>query len=222
MPVSSKMLLVEGDADTSFHAACLRAAGILDVEVGPPRDFSGHGTGKGNALTLFPSLIEGMEDGRITQLALVVDADYAKLGGLGYDETLKRVRTIVSAHGYAIPAKVAPAPKGHIFTHPDGLPNVGLWIMPDNEHPGFLEDFILASIAGTETKLVAHAKEIVEALPAPKFKDLHVNKAHVATWLAWQTAPGQGLHSVIGNKLINTNKGIAGDFIRWLKAVYRA
>lgn len=216
----TKKLLVEGEADTRFFSACCREIGLDDVWVGPPQEFSGAGTGKGNAISLLPDLIDEMEQGQVTRLAIIVDADYAKTGGLGYEETLKKIQGILALKGYKIPKAVDGHKGGRNFVHSDGLPDVGLWIMPDNKNPGFLEDFIRVSLVATENKLFAVASSTVRGLDRPKFKPLHVSKADVATWLAWQSIPGQGLNSVIGSKLLNFKKGLGKEFADWLKLIY--
>jgi hypothetical protein len=216
---TKRKLLVEGEADTSFFSACCHETGINDVWIGPPKSFHGVGSGKGNAINVFPLLIDQMVQGQISHLGIVVDADYAKLDGLGHDETLKKLTAVLRERGYDSLQNRAKH-QGYVFQHNDGLPNVGVWIMPDNFGSGFLEDFIRTTIVAAESKLFKKAADTVAGLNEPKFKPHHASKAHVATWLAWQSIPGQGLHSVVGNRLVNLKKGPGADFVSWLRQVY--
>jgi len=213
-------LLVEGEADRDFFKACLREAGIVEqVWVGPPIDFSDKKYGKGNALHILPKLIEGLADGSSKRLAIIVDADYPETD-LGFLKTWKKIALILRNSGYNLPDNLPKSPAGFIFPHTDGLPDFGLWIMPNNSTDGSLEDFIKASIMNAEKPLLSHAIKIVEKLPTRKFKDIHLRKAEIATWMAWQTMPGQSLDGAVGGQLLDFQTGQAKQFLDWLKNVY--
>jgi len=213
-------LLVEGEADRDFFKACLREAGIVEqVWVGPPIDFSDKKYGKGNALHILPKLIEGLADGSSKRLAIIVDADYPETD-FGFLKTWKKIALILRNSGYNLPDNPPKTPAGFIFTHTDGLPDFGLWIMPNNTKDGMLEDFIKASIVCTEKPLLAHAQTTVNSLPNRKFKDIHLSKAEIATWMAWQTIPGQSIAGAVGGKLLDFQTGQAKQFLDWLKKVY--
>ena len=66
--------------------------------------------------------------------------------------------------------------------------DIGVWVMPDNQNTGMLEDWAKQCLHPQERALFAHARESVKNLPEPpKFKPLQRSKAEVATWLAWQS-----------------------------------
>ena len=224
MSEKKKKLLVEGDADTNFYAACLIKAGFNvknDFFIGPAIAYDPQKSpGKGNAIALLPSLIDQMEQELVTHLALVVDADYSKTNGLGFDETLKKIKNILDEKSYDTTINLAEDKGGFCFKNKDGLPNVGLWIMPDNASSGFIENFISTSLIESEKKFFKCASNAVLALRERRFNDLHESKANVATWLAWQKIPGQGMASAIGNDFINLKKGQGKKLIDWLKLVY--
>ena len=218
---SPKRLLVEGMADQAFYDACCRFAKLNQVWIGPPSDFQGVGTGKGNAIKILPDLIDEMGDERVTHLAIVVDADYFESDGLGFKDTWKKITDILEAKQYDIRSQKITNTSGYIFKNKNSLPDVGLWIMPNNKDGGFLENFIKQSLAANEKKLFSHAEFTVNKLQDVRFKPIHVSKAEVSTWLAWQKVPGQVLASAVSDSLIDLNSGVAKEFITWLKKIFK-
>lgn len=222
MAGSNKKLLVEGDADKDFFRACCQKL-KLDVEVGPPTQFGAGGKGRDNALNILPSLLENMADGTIKRLGLVIDADFHSTDK-GFDEALSRVKKILNSKDYEVKTPGRNPSSGFLFKHRDGLPDFGLWIMPDNTQDGIIEDFIKRSIVSTDSSLFNRASKVVATLPEPKFKPIHISKAEVATWMAWQQMPGQKLAGTVGKEgqeLIDFTNGLPKFFLEWLKLVYQ-
>lgn len=217
---SGKRLLVEGENDRLFFEACCQIAKLQGIQVGPPIEIGATNNGKYNAISLLPGLIEQMEQQVVTHLALVLDADAPQTDGLGFVKTWEKVTSLLGEQGYIIPSRPNKPNAGACFKHKDGLPPIGLWIMPDNCSNGFLENFIKKSLAGTERNLLERAITAVEGVPEKRFKPHHTAKAEVATYMAWQKSPGQGMHGAVGGKLINFEKGLAQQYIAWLRTVF--
>ena len=221
MSKNTKQLLVEGLADEAFFSACCDNAGVGEVDIGPPTSFNGQGMGKGNAIKILPDLIDEMVQERVTHLGMIVDADYSKTGGLGFAATWEKIAKILEEKSYDTKKTKIASTGGYIFKSNDGLPDVGIWIMPNNKDGGFLEDFIKKSLASSEKKLFKHAQDTVNALEDKRFRELHVSKTEVMTWLAWQKIPGQSFASLISGKLLDLKSGMGKEFIDWLKKVYK-
>ncbi len=109
---------------------------------------------------------------------------------------------------------------GIVFKHNDGLADIGLWIMPSTTNDGMLEDWITTCISTAEEALFQHARQAVGALPAPKFSTIHLSKAEVATWLAWQKKPGHGLYRIIEDRLLEESKPAFLTLKSWLTKIY--
>ena len=109
---------------------------------------------------------------------------------------------------------------GVLFQHDDGLADFGLWVMPNNRDEGMLEDWIKHCIHPDENDLFAHAGTVVDTLPQTKFKPIHISKAEVATWLAWQKKPGHGLYHSVEENLIDTNSVLFKELSDWLNHIY--
>ena len=222
MITSPKRLLVEGESDRLFFEACCRHAKLENIQIGPPLMMGAKASGKNNAVSLLPTLINQMKQETVTHLALVVDADAKETNGLGFIKTWDKITEELRKNDYDIPQRPIKPNGGICFEHKDGYPPVGLWIMPDNCSNGFVEDFIKMSLAGAETSLFERAKKTVSDLPEPKrFQPHHTNKAEVASYMAWQKSPGQGLHGAVGGNLIDFEKGVAKQYIDWLHKVFK-
>jgi hypothetical protein len=117
---------------------------------------------------------------------------------------------------------------------PDILPNegliltnlqvkIGVWLMPDNNSQGMIEDFIKFLIPADDN-LVGEAKDILHKLEGnqlQKYKPIHSAKALVHTWLAWQEDPGTPLGLAITKKYLTTNNvAICNKFMDWLVALF--
>lgn len=140
---------------------------------------------------------------------------------MGFPETWKKITEILERENYDIAGQKITTPGGYIFKNKNGLPNVGLWIMPNNKEGGFLENFVKQSLAVSENKLFSYIDTVLKKLPETRFSELHLAKAEVATWMAWQKVPGQAMASAVSGGLIDMKTGVAKEFIVWLTKVYK-
>ena len=217
MVMADRKLLVEGEADRSFFKEVCKTLGLhTSVTVAPPKDIGGSHNTKEGVFNLLPDLINQLDDGQIARLAVVVDADSEDNGG-GYHNVIKRVAKIVERNGFTLASNPV---AGVLFQHDDGLADFGLWVMPNNRDEGMLEDWIKSCVHPDEHQLFAHAETVVNTLPITKFKSIHVSKAEVATWLAWQKQPGHGLYRVIEDQLIDMNSVLFLELKVWLTQIY--
>ena len=154
-------------------------------------------------------------------LGIAIDVD----GGDLTDATQRRwtrVQAILRASGYTnIPAR--PHSEGTIIREA-GKPVVGIWLMPDNELPGMLEDFVGLLVPEEEKprKLWMRATEAVQAIPADErlFGPTDVTKAMIHTWLAWQEEPGSPMGLAIRKGFLNPHAPNAVKLIAWLRSLF--
>jgi hypothetical protein len=205
-----KQLLVEGNDD--FHVFCkffehfqlpANAFGIKE-KVGYDR--------------IRDSLAEEVMASGRQALGIVVDADvdlHARWQSL-------RDRLIVLGYA-AVP--VQPDAGGTIINSAadSELPTIGLWLMPDNQLPGILENFIAFLVPGQETNpLWQHATQCVANIPGQRaFPDVRLPKAQLHTWLAWQEEPGKPLGQAMAARYLNTQTEAADQFIAWIKRLFQ-
>ena len=117
--------------------------------------------------------------------------------------------------GIAPPA--GPVPDGTII---DGRPRVGVWLMPDNESPGELEDFIQRLIpSGDPVWPLSNA--YIDGIPEGdrKFAQGKIMRAKVHAWLAAREKPRQ-LGSAIGTGDLKVDGPDSQSFMNWLRELF--
>lgn len=220
--MSKNILIVEGEADRGFFTeVCKESKLTVDVKVGAAKDFGGRRNSKQAVFNLLSnSILRQLDDAdaAIKRAAIVVDADSAADGGLGFASTLHRVSELLVSKGYSA-AEALPS-GGYQFQHPDGLMPFGLWIMPDNQNDGMLENWISQCVSADQQQLFSHAATTVSGLQNPLFSNTRRTKADVATWLAWQRKPGEGLYTCITNDLLDNNAALYSGLVTWLRTIF--
>ena len=121
------------------------------------------------------------------RLGIVIDADSETTEAAV--DTWHSVANILRQNGYRnVP--IRPNPNGTIVTQ-DDKPQVGVWIMPDNQREGYLEHFFEELIHKDDEFWQLASKTTKGFLKEGKnrFKEIAKQKADVHTWLAWQKDP---------------------------------
>ena len=218
MTAPEKVLLVEGDADKSFFKkVCEKLSLDASVQVAVPKDVGGRSNSKEAVFQRLTVLLKQLDDGKITHIALVVDADYPEYHGLGCQKTIDRVTAIVKPFDFKLDQEVA---SGLCFKHSDGFADLGLWVMPDNQQEGMLEDWIKSCVKEDEQTLFNQSIAAVQTIESPKFGSHSISKAEVATWLAWQKQPGHGLYEAIRGELLDDKSPLFNEMERWLLQIF--
>ncbi|MFY8092958.1 MAG: DUF3226 domain-containing protein [Niveispirillum sp.] len=165
-------------------------------------------------------LIDGinvrLKESEISKLGIILDAD------TDLEARWTAVRTRLSSSGYEnIPER--PASDGTIIQAPENslLPRVGIWLMPDNQVPGILEDFLHFLIPEDDI-LFAHVNDSMQKIPEGqrKFTELKESKARIHTWLAWQEEPGKPYGQAISARYLDLSLPKATEFTRWLQNTF--
>lgn len=213
-----KVLLVEGDSDKSFFEKICKTLSLdTSVMVAPPKDLGGNRNSKEGVFQQLELLLPQLNDGTYTHIGIVVDADYRLHHGLGYQRTIDRVCGIVQPYDFELDQDSV---HGIRFKNKEGLADFGLWIMPDNQQEGMLEDWIKSCIKASEQALFHQATNAVQEIANPKFSEHLTSKAEVATWLAWQKQPGHGLYGAIKDELLDLNAELFKELTQWLLTIF--
>jgi hypothetical protein len=98
---------------------------------------------------------------------------------------------------------------------------VGIWLMPDNQQAGILEDFVSFLIPSGDL-LWERARHSVGEIPAEQrlFSSNDESKAEIYTWLAWQAEPGRPLGLAIRAKFLDAEAPHAQRFVYWLRQLF--
>lgn len=158
-----------------------------------------------------------LDDGDLQNLAIVVDADtnlvarwdalkniFARFGGEDVPDFPLKDGTIIT------------------LTRPYRKIQVGIWLMPDNQVPGILEDFFRFLMPNTQEPLWHHVHQSVDGIPVEQrlFSNIDLPKVQLHTWLAWQKEPGKPLGLAITAKYLDVNTPYGLRLINWVKQTF--
>ena len=108
---------------------------------------------------------------------------------------------------------------------PDGIivygqPRVGVWLMPDNQRPGDLEDFVREMIPSNDPAWCL-AKRYIQGIPpdAIKFSTKKRSRAELHAWLATRKEPGR-IGWAIGRGDLQTDGPLCSDFLAWIEGLF--
>jgi len=159
---------------------------------------------------LLETLKEEIGATELASLGIIIDADTDVARQWG------RVTRVLDEYGCKeVPA--LPNPNGTIVETKDGK-SVGIWIMPDNQSTGALEDFV-GMLIGDGDKLWPKAQDDVENIPADhrRFKETYLSKAQIHTWLAWQEQPGTKMGETFKKRYLDPEHPKAQVFVNWIR-----
>lgn len=149
-------------------------------------------------------------------VGIVVDAD------TDLAHRWQLIRKIIQQHSAAYQTPSQPNANGLVVPSPhEYLPRIGIWLMPDNQSSGDLEQFAAFLIPPTDP-LRPYVRGILEQLEAANLHRYHHkrSKAFIHTWLAWQENPGQPIGTAITAQALSANSPLAIRFIQWLNHLF--
>jgi hypothetical protein len=149
----------------------------------------------------------------VERFGIVIDAD------ADIRTRWQEIKRILNRAGYGnIPAD--PDPAGTVIDQQD-LPRVGVWIMPDNTLPGMLEDYLCFLVPAGDG-LLDRARRCVDEIPAEerRFAQVHLIKALIHTWLAWQDDPGTPLGQAITKRYFDADGPHVSQLLAWLTRLF--
>lgn len=207
-----RVLLVEGKQDRFVIPELIEANGVnWGTRKNPVvfiRDYDG------DRKLVDPDVISTeLQASGLSALGIMIDAD---------DNPTGRWQSIRSASLKSIPDLPETLPEdGLIHTTPTGI-RFGIWIMPDNKMRGMVETFLAYMIPDGNEVLWRFAQVAAEDAKrqGARFIDVHLDKAQIYTWLAWQNPPGRQLHQAVMERILNPNQPKAQDFVTWFKNLY--
>jgi hypothetical protein len=178
------------------------------------------GDSKKGALEALKVAIKTTEFDRI---GIVVDADFSETSNPAND-TWQSISRILTANGYQ---NVPNSPNlGGTIVQQEGKAQVGIWIMPDNLNEGYLEHFFEQLIVENDAFLI-EAHQITEGFITAerhRFSPVHLQKAKINTWLAWQKSPelsmGLALRDYSQMGFINLENAVSNQFFNWLNLTF--
>lgn len=145
-------------------------------------------------------------------IGVVLDADSS------LQNKWQRLKDLLTSQGYN-PDNLGL--NGTILTA-DHLPKFGVWIMPNNQKNGMLEDFV-KHLVPKDDKVMPFVEEKIDELEVKKlnkYKSIHKSKARIHTWLAWQEDPGIPMGLAINKTYLDPNAELSQHFVNWIDNLF--
>lgn len=211
--VEKHSLRVEGKDDIHVIKNLLKRHGINGsfVEI---RDSGPVDQGAGGVDSLLAGMGVAVKASNGRSVGFVLDADNAP------DERWEAVRQRLSRIGLEPPAEIPE--DGFVGDSAEFQARVGVWLMPDNQRSGALEDF-LKDLIDREDRLIQLAATSTENAKehGAAFSVAHQGKAVLHTWLAWQENPGLPYGAAITAKYFRRDSAAAVQFVAWFRRVFQ-
>ncbi|MEI6141525.1 MAG: DUF3226 domain-containing protein [Mariniphaga sp.] len=146
-------------------------------------------------------------------LGVIIDADSDI--GTRWDS----LKGLLSTFGYIVPLNLPL--NGLILRNEDNI-KVGVWIMPNNNLNGMLEDFIVFLVPKDDqlSPIVNQTLDHIESLNLNKYSLIHKSKATIHSWLSLQEDPGTPMGLAITKRFLTTEEQTCGLFIKWLDELF--
>lgn len=200
-----KVLLAEGKNDCFVIAALCQSHDV-------PKNFGLYDCGSDEkALKRLSALISGADPKEV--IGLVVDADNPNM-----QSKWESVKGRLTKLGYSLP--VTPDINGTIIEM-ENMPKVGIWLMPDNKVDGMLEDFCRTLASDDAIAFAQYCAQKAQEDGYASFKEVHLSKSTIHTFLAWQNEPGMPLGLAITSKILDPTKESALVFVDFLKRLFQ-
>lgn len=150
---------------------------------------------------------------RVETIGIMIDAD------TDINVRWQSIRDILKKQGFEVPADL---PKTGLIAEKE-YQKVGVWIMPDNNTAGMLEDFLAFLVPDNDPLLPIARSTLnqIETQQLNKYISSHQSKALIHTWLAWQEDPGTPMGQSITKKYLSTDQATCNIFIQWLTDLFK-
>lgn len=224
-------LLVEGTSDAHFWLHALEKLRELGKYGGPRLQPAGrHASTDVGAIRVEPaegwngalkSFVDKIKDGSPC-VGLLVDADTsAPKRWRQVRRELKKGWSDSYGH-FPFPDRLPP--EGFVVDRADA--RLGVYVVPDNESAGALEDVVAKCIGDDDAgrrfagEVCAEAAERSSTWPGRWFKETHAAKARLHTWLAWHEKPGMPLGKAVQMGYIAPNAPAIIRFAGWCERLF--
>ncbi len=203
--IFNRKLLVEGNDDKHVLMALCQLHSV-------PENFNIIDcVGINNLLKQLP---RRLKESDIETIGVIIDAD------IDIKARWQSLSTILTNAGFRPPVSISPG--GVLIVHPESTIKIGVWIMPNNNLNGMLEDFLSFLVPHNDSLLpIANNTLIeIERQSLNKYSLAHKSKALIHTWLAWQEESGKPLGQSITMRYLNTDHETCQRLIDWIKATF--
>ena len=125
----------------------------------------------------------------------------------------------LSVFGCDLPAEIRP--DGFVEDIAEFGTRIGVWLMPDNQREGALEQFLADLVDDNDTLLPIAERSTEEAAKSgAEFPEVDRQKAVLHAWLAWQKEPGLPYGTAIKARYFRDDSPAALAFVDWYRRVF--
>lgn len=163
---------------------------------------------------LFDQIPVRFKQSNVDTIGIIIDADSDIL------IRWNKLKGILNEQGFVLPKDL---PKIGLTLLETGRISIGIWIMPNNDLNGMLEDF-MAFLVPSDDNLLPIIKEnlnVIENKQMNKYKPLHKSKAIIHSWLSVQEDPGTPLGLSITKRYLTTEDEICLDLVNWMQRLFK-
>ncbi len=147
-------------------------------------------------------------------LGIVLDADNPD-----HLDRWNQIADQLREENYDVPAW--PDEDGTIISH-DNLPTIGIWLFPNNQTDGMLEDFLKEISCSQAIQCATECVQKADEQGHTNFRPNHYPKAIVRTLLSWQDKPSMFFGKAIENGVFDANHELAEKFVKFLRKLFPA
>jgi len=162
---------------------------------------------------LYEQIPVRLKQSGINTVGIIVDAD------TDLQSRWISLRTLLTTQGYTVPDEL---PLTGLIVTNAGNKRIGVWIMPNNNLNGILEDFISFLVPQDDELLpiVNATLQNLEDQKLNKYSLMHKSKAAIHSWLSWQEDPGTPMGLGITKRYLTTDQETCSQLINWLTALF--
>lgn len=149
----------------------------------------------------------------IQTLGFIIDADS------GLINRWHSLRSILILQGLIVPDIL---PNNGLIINMPGKIKIGVWIMPNNNLNGMLEDFVsfLIPIGDDLLPIVNSVLEDIEQRQLNRYSPIHKSKALIHSWLSLQEEPGSPMGLSITKRYLTTDEDTCTRLIGWIDELF--
>jgi hypothetical protein len=218
MQVEQKLIL-EGRNDAHVISNLIDAKNLditgYEAKARYETEFISTGNSKAGALKALNVAIKSRE---LDRIGIVIDADSEVENPVA--QTWQSILGVLQRNGYQnLPLQ--PRSSGTIIQQVE-MPQIGIWIMPDNVNQGYLEHFFEQLIVQNDPFLL-EATQMTEGFISQRrnrFSPVHLQKAKIHTWLAWQADPELPMGKALRKEFVDLENIRATEFLNWLRTTF--
>jgi len=161
---------------------------------------------------LYESISLRFKQASVETVGIIIDAD------IKLNNRWLYIRNLLSNQGFKMPEDL---PNDGLILSNDNV-KVGIWIMPNNDTSGMLEDFV-SFLVPQNDKLLPIVDATLNEIENQKLNEyslIHKSKARIHSWLSWQEDPGTPMGLSITKRYLTTDNESCKRLINWLQKLF--